>query len=167
MKHVIVTGASRGLGLVLANGLATSGYRVSTCSREKSADLDRLLSANSGRVAWFRCSVADAQDVDRLFEAAMDWAGADGLYALINNAGIAGEGVLATFPNTDSQHIVQVNLMGALHCARAALRLLLRQNSGGRIINISSIIGVRGYTGLAAYSASKAGVDGTHPSASS
>ena len=70
------------------------------------------------------------------------------------------EGILATFPNVDSARILEVNLIGALRLARLATRHMLSRSGPGRIINISSIIGSRGYTGLAAYSASKAGLDG-------
>src|SRR5216684_2106104 len=80
--------------------------------------------------------------------------------ALINNAGVAQQGVLATFPNVESERIIAINLMGALRMSRLMLRTLLRRNIGGRIVNISSIIGSRGYVGLPAYSASKAGLDG-------
>jgi len=69
-------------------------------------------------------------------------------------------GILATFPNVDSERILRVNLMGPLAMSRAMVGHFLRQRSGGRIINISSIIGTRGYNGLTAYSASKAGLDG-------
>ena len=78
----------------------------------------------------------------------------------MNNAGIAGEGILATFPTKDCEQIISVNLMSAMRLSRLALRVLLSSPVGGRIINISSIVGLRGYTGLAAYSASKAGMDG-------
>ena len=90
----------------------------------------------------------------------MAWAGGDGLYGLVNNAAIAMAGILATFPNVESERILQVNLFGSIAMARAVSQVLLRQNGGGRIINVSSIIGSRGYNGLAAYSASKAGLDG-------
>ena len=70
------------------------------------------------------------------------------------------DGILATFPNSDSTRIIEINLIGALRMARLALRNMLSNKHGGRIINISSIIGSRGYTGLASYSASKAGMDG-------
>jgi 3-oxoacyl-[acyl-carrier protein] reductase len=83
-----------------------------------------------------------------------------GLYALVNNAAIAQDGVLATFPNVESERIIGVNLLGALRMARLMSRHLLGRRGGGRIINISSVIGSRGYTGLGAYSASKAGLDG-------
>jgi 3-oxoacyl-[acyl-carrier protein] reductase len=104
--------------------------------------------------------VQDASEVSNFVHAAVERAGEAVLYGLINNAGIAGEGILATFPAKDAARIIEINLLGALYMARAVLRELLSSPGGGRIINISSIIGSRGYTGLAAYSASKAGMDG-------
>jgi 3-oxoacyl-[acyl-carrier protein] reductase len=98
--------------------------------------------------------------VDGFVRRAVEWAGEDGLWGVVNNAGVALEGVLASFPNVESERILRVNLLGALQMARAGIRAMLRANNGGRIVNISSIIGSRGYTGLAAYSASKAGLDG-------
>jgi 3-oxoacyl-[acyl-carrier protein] reductase len=103
--------------------------------------------------------VEDADQVERFVEESLGWFGEDGLYGLINNAGIAASGVLATFPNIESQRILEVNLHGSLQMARQVLRYLLRQAPGGRIINVSSVIASRGYTGLAAYSASKAGME--------
>ena len=91
----------------------------------------------------------------------MDWAGEDGLWGAVNNAGVAQTGILASFPNRETEKIVQVNLIGAIQVARAASTHMLRLNKGGRIINISSIIGSRGYNGMTAYSASKAGMDGS------
>jgi len=76
----------------------------------------------------------------------------------VNNAGIAGEWILATYPNVNTEEILRVNLLGSIRMARLTLRTLLSARTSGRIINISSIIGTRGYTGLAAYSASKAGI---------
>jgi 3-oxoacyl-[acyl-carrier protein] reductase len=114
--------------------------------------------------------VADAQQVERFVHDAVSWAGEDGIFGLINNAGIAQAGILATFPNVETEKILTVNLLGSIYVARAVAQHLLRVTAatvaegstrqGGRIINISSIIGTRGYNGLAAYSASKAGIDG-------
>ena len=156
-RKVIVTGGSRGLGLALIKDLLKHGYKVATCSRSTTPELDTLVADG---VFWRECAVGDAGQAESFFAAAEKWAGAGGLWALINNAGITGEGVLATFPNVDSERIIQTNLTGALHMARLAARHLLRRPEGGRIVNISSVIGLRGYTGLAAYSASKAGMDG-------
>jgi 3-oxoacyl-[acyl-carrier protein] reductase len=162
MRHVIVTGGSRGLGLTLVEGLLGEGYRVSTCSRACSDELATLAAAPAyaDRLRWHPCNLGVASEVEAFVDAAVAWAGPDRLYGLVNNAGIAPEGVLATFPTVAMDQVVQVNLIGAMQMARAALRVLLRAPDGGRIINISSIIGLRGYTGLAAYSATKAGLDG-------
>lgn len=158
-RHVIVTGGSRGLGLAMIEGLLRDGYLVSTCSRKRSAQIDALLEIpqNAGRFHWGECSVGEATQVDRFVDAAVEWGG--GLYGLVNNAGIAQAGILASFPNLESEKIIRINLLGAIQAARAASRHLM-MDRGGRIINISSIIGSRGYNGLAAYSASKAGMDG-------
>ncbi|WP_372872410.1 SDR family NAD(P)-dependent oxidoreductase [Shewanella sp.] len=156
-KHVVVTGVSRGLGLEIASSLLAAGYRVSGCSRERT-DAVASLETNED-FQWFQCDIGNADEVHTFIQAACQWAQAP-LWGLINNAGVAREGILATFPNVDSDALLQINLHGALYLAREALRVMLPQNRGGRIINISSIIGSRGYTGLAAYSASKAGLDG-------
>lgn len=161
-KVAAVTGGSRGLGLAIIDDLLVNGYRVATCSRTKSGDIDRLEEEYGafGRFLWSKCTIGEENDELAFFEKVVEWAGKDGLYGLVNNAGIAGEGILATFPNVDSMRIFEVNLLGPLRLARLALRIMLTQRRAGRIVNISSIVGIRGYTGLAAYSASKAGMDG-------
>lgn len=161
-RHVIVTGGSRGLGAAMIEGLLADGYRVSTCSRKKSANIQRLLAdeTHGGRLYWGQCEIGQAAQVDAFVDGAVAWAGEDGLWALVNNAGIAQTGILASFPNRETEKILQVNLFGAIQAARAASEHMLRLNKGGRIINISSIIGSRGYNGMSAYSASKAGMDG-------
>lgn len=171
-KHVIVTGGSRGLGAAMVKGLLADGYRVSTCSRSKTEAIEQMHSDPefSSRFYWGHCSVGNAEEVERFVREAMTWSAEDGIYGLINNAGIAQAGILATFPNVESEKILTVNLLGCIYVTRAVAQYLLRITSatepggstkrGGRIINVSSIIGTRGYNGLAAYSASKAGMDG-------
>lgn len=159
MKHLIVSGGSKGLGLGIVTHLLKSGYKVSTCSRHKSAEIE-LLEQSMPYFKWFQTEIGNSDQTHSFVSAACEWAAETPLWGLVNNAGIAKEGILATFPNVDSDQIVQINLNGALYLAREVLRVFLKQNTAGRIINISSIIGSRGYTGLAAYSASKAGLDG-------
>ena len=159
MKHVMISGASKGLGLGLVKALLQHGYKVSCCSRTPSDELMQLAAAQQ-QLKWFRADIADEQQCKDFVTSACAWANGTPLWGLINNAAIAQDGILATFPNVTTDSILQVNLHAAIYLAREALRVFLRQNSPGRIINISSIIGQRGYTGLAAYSASKAGLDG-------
>jgi 3-oxoacyl-[acyl-carrier protein] reductase len=161
-KHLIVTGGSRGLGEAMVRRMLADGYRVSTCSRKQTPFIEEMFAhpRYRERFRWASCEIGGAAEADRFLKDSMEWAGEDKLYGLVNNAGIAMAGILATFPNVDSERIIRVNLLGAIEMARAASQVLLRQGSGGRIINISSIIGSRGYNGLAAYSASKAGLDG-------
>lgn len=162
-RHVIVTGGSRGLGAAMIAGLLADGYRVSTCSRSKSEDIERMQADPDfgSRYFWRACQVGEAEEADRFVRDAVEWAGADPLWGLVNNAGVAQAGILASFPNVESERILRINLFGAIQMARAATQVMLKSDRvGGRIINISSIIGSRGYNGLAAYSASKAGMDG-------
>ena len=160
-KHVIVTGGSRGLGLTMVEGLLADGYRVSTCSRSKTDAVERLAGSEyADRFFWEACSIGEEGQADAFVKAAVAAAQDDGLYGLVNNAGVAQAGILASFPNAESDRILRINLLGAIETARAASQFMLKQNTGGRIVNISSIIGSRGYNGLAAYSASKAGMDG-------
>ncbi|HYM74388.1 MAG TPA: SDR family NAD(P)-dependent oxidoreductase [Candidatus Dormibacteraeota bacterium] len=157
-RHVVVTGGTRGLGLAIVQGLLRDGYRVSTCGRSDSGGLRGLAVGHEESLFFSECRVQNENEVEQFFKQAAKWG--EGIYGLINNAGIAKEGVLATFPNIESRRILETNLLGALYCARAALRYMLSNSQGGRILNISSIIGSRGYNGLTAYSASKAGLDG-------
>ena len=160
--HVVVTGGSRGLGLDLVRRLLAEGYCVSTCSRSSSPELEALLNDPSaaGRIHWQVASMEDREALEQFFHQLPDRFRGAQLYGLVNNAAIAQDGVLATFPMADVERILAVNLTGSIAATRLFLRHLVRARQPGRIVNISSVIGSRGYTGLAAYSASKAGLDG-------
>jgi len=160
VKHVIVTGGSRGLGAAAVRALIDGGYFVSTCSRKKTkfiTDLEQDETRNS-RFFYRSLDMELVNEYEPFMAACVERGGP--LYALVNNAGIAAAGVLATFPNVNSERILRVNLLGPLAMSRVAIRHFLRNRKGGRIVNVSSIIGNRGYNGLSAYSASKAGLDG-------
>ena len=159
MRHVIVTGGTRGLGAAAVRSLLDEGYFVSTCSRAKNEFIVALEQDPGfrGRFSYAPLDMEQVDKYDRFIDACVERGGP--LYALVNNAGIAMAGVLATFPNIDSERILRVNLLGPLAMSRVAIRHFLRDRNGGRIVNISSIIGTRGYNGLSAYSASKAGLD--------
>ena len=161
-KLVVVTGGTRGLGLAIVKSLRSAGYTIATCGRKLTDELEALLGKpeHKDQLFWKTCEIGGERDEEQFFRDVLDWRGKRAFWGLVNNAGITGEGILATFPNADSERILTINLFGALRLSRLALRVLLEDRAGGRIVNISSIIGSRGYTGLAAYSASKAGLDG-------
>ena len=161
-RVVIVTGGSRGLGLAITEQLLNLGYSVATCATTITPEVLRLQKRNGIRGALYchACTIGEEGEEKSFFDAALEWAGKGNFYGLVNNAGIAGDGILATYPNIETSRIINVNLLGSIRMARLALQALLKHNRGGRIINISSIVAGRGYTGLAAYSASKAGIDG-------
>ena len=159
-RLVIVTGGSRGLGLATVAELLERGYFVATCSRESTDAVTSLNRRYEGHMFWARCTIGVEAQEGAFFSEVLAWAGSTQLYGLVNNAGVTTEGILATFPNVESEHIINVNLLGALRLSRLAMRRMLAARKGGRIVNVSSIIGQRGYTGLAAHSASKAGMDG-------
>jgi 3-oxoacyl-[acyl-carrier protein] reductase len=154
-RHVIVSGGSRGLGKALVEGLLAAGYRVSTFSRSATGFTDSL-AGNSN----FFFAVADVADRSRLAEFVAAAEGRFGIpYGLVNCAGVAVDGVLATFPEDEIERVIQINLVGALALTRQVVRRMLLSKAGGSIINISSIIGLRGYSGLSAYAATKGGMD--------
>jgi 3-oxoacyl-[acyl-carrier protein] reductase len=160
-RVVLVTGGSRGLGLAIVRDLLASGYRVGTCSRKPSSELQKILDQKNGSrsLYWKECAIGNHAEEEEFFRGFLKWSGRNEFYALVNNAGVAKEGILASFPNIESERILNINLLAALRFARLALQVFLTRPGPARIINISSIIAIRGYTGLAAYSASKGGLD--------
>ena len=150
------------MGLEIVTDLLEAGYRVATCSRSSTPAIENLIHAQepTGQVLWHACEIGDPQQEQAFLRAVIDWAEDDSIYALINNAAIARDGILASFSPDHIEQLLAVNLAGALRLCRLVMRPLLRQAQPGRIINISSIVGSRGYTGLTAYAATKAGLDG-------
>lgn len=154
--HVIISGGSRGLGRVLTGALLESGYAVSTFSRNPGTALDEWRERFPLHVG--QADMADPASLDAFLREAVETHGRP--FGLINNAGLAADGVLAVTPPDKIHQLISVNLEGALLLARATLRQMLLGQGGGSIVNISSIIGLRGYSGLAPYAATKAGMDG-------
>lgn len=155
----IVTGASRGIGYAVAERLAGAGASLLLCARD-GAVLDRAaasLAAGGAKVATAVADVSRAADADRLVETCLGQFGR--LDILVNNAGIARDGLLLRLKSEDWEAVLGVNLTGAFHCIRAALRAMVKQRAG-RIINVTSIVGVMGNAGQANYVASKAGLIG-------
>lgn len=160
LEVVIVTGGARGLGLGIVEALLDHGYAIAACSRKPNPRVEELARQTPERFLWRACQIGVVAEEEAFFDSVAGWLGERTLYGLVNNAGVAGEGVLATYPVVDIERILEVNLLGALRLSRLFLRMMLSRNWSGRLINITSIIGSRGYTGLASYAASKAGLDG-------
>ena len=154
----VVSGGSRGLGAELVSGFLDRRYAVATLSRTKTAFIARLL--RRPRAKNFCWAAVDARDDEALrrfvAEIVERFVRID---VLVNNLGIAVEGVLPTMRASDIVEAVQVNLTSALVLSQACSRAMLRQG-GGCIVNISSVNAVRGHAGVAVYSAAKAGLDG-------
>ena len=154
---VLLSGGSRGLGLAIARSLLASNYRVATFSRKSTAELEKLRTEYPDLLTHLAGDMAESPSLTRVVGTVEKMIGP--IEVLINNAGIAHDGVLAGMPPEQIERLIQVNLTGSLLLSRLVIRRMLLRNAGN-IINISSIIGLRGYSGLAAYSATKAGMDG-------
>ena len=162
-RFAVVTGASRGIGLAVAEALVARGAGVVACGRSAEALAaagERLAecaaSGAGGRVETFRGDLRDAAHAEGAVAAATDRFG--GLDILVNNAGVGHFQDFADQPVDDWREILETNLHGVLFCCRAAIPHL-RRRGGGWIVNVSSLAGSHPFAGAAAYCASKAGLD--------
>ncbi len=155
----IVTGASRGIGRTLAKALAAEGATVLLGAR----DAGRLeaavaeIAAAGGKAQALALDIASRDSVAAAFERALAEHGR--LDHLVNNAGITRDGLLLRMKPEQWDEVVATNLTGAFHCTQAALKPMLKARYG-RIVNITSVVGLMGNAGQANYAASKAGVIG-------
>jgi 3-oxoacyl-[acyl-carrier protein] reductase len=159
-KVAIITGGSRGIGHAIAALLAEHGAAVVVSGRDPER-LQRAVRELEERGAAAHGLVADAvkrEDADRLVEAAKERFGR--LDILVNNAGITRDGLLIRMKDEDWDRVIETNLKGAFLMTRAASKLMVRQKSGGRVINIASTAGAMGNAGQTNYSAAKAGLIG-------
>jgi 3-oxoacyl-[acyl-carrier protein] reductase len=153
----LVSGGSRGLGLDILRALVGDGYRVATFSRKPTESLQRLIQESPEQVLFQRADMSDEASLEDFVKQVEEELGP--IHVLVNNAGIAVEGLLPIMNPDEIDNVVQVNLVGTLKLTRLVTRMMLLRKSGV-ILNISSIVGIRGYRGLAAYSATKAALDG-------
>jgi len=155
----LVTGASRGIGRAVAAALGRCGARVACAARnvEKLHETVATITAAGGAAEAFPCDVTQGEDVQKLVDSLADgWGRLD---ILVNNAGITRDTLLARMSDEQWDEVIDTNLRGTFLFARAATRPMM-QARYGRIINISSVSGIRGNPGQANYSASKAAVIG-------
>jgi 3-oxoacyl-[acyl-carrier protein] reductase len=156
----VVTGGSRGIGRAIAQALAAMQAHViiNYVANHTAAEETRTNIAAAGGEATTRCfDVADAERTAQAFNSILDECGR--IDILINNAGVTRDTLVLRMREEDWQQVLQINLSGMYHCAKAVIRPMLRQRHG-RIINITSIIGIIGNAGQVNYTAAKAGVIG-------
>jgi NAD(P)-dependent dehydrogenase (short-subunit alcohol dehydrogenase family) len=158
-RVAIVTGAARGLGRMLAEGLAAQGARVVACdiNAEGARDTAVAIAKFNGQAAGIVVDVADPSSCDDLIRQATGQFGA--VDVLVNNAAVDVIEPVAGISEAGWAHVLGVDLSGVLHVSQAAVRQMLSQGRGGSIINISSIASTVGIPGLGSYSAAKAGVN--------
>lgn len=159
-KVALVTGGARGIGRAIALELAKGGATVVinyNGSRDKAMGLKQEIGGRGGRAEIYQCNVSDFAKCEELVHGIVKQYGS--LDILVNNAGITKDGLLMKMSEEDFDKVVDVNLKGAFNTIRFASRQMLKQKSG-RIINLSSVVGVAGNTGQANYASSKAGIIG-------
>jgi 3-oxoacyl-[acyl-carrier protein] reductase len=159
-KVAIVTGGSRGIGRGISLALAQAGAAVAVNYKGNQAAADevvRAIEAAGGQALAIQADVSAAEDVERLFKAVTERFGR--LDILVNNAGVTRDTLLLRMKEADFDAVLDTNLRGAYLCTRAALRPMTKAR-GGRIINITSVVGLIGNAGQANYSAAKAGLIG-------
>lgn len=154
---IIVSGGNRGLGLGIVRGLLVKGYNVATFSRSTTEAIEELVEKENGRLFFDTLDICDSERLKGfVVQTKRQFGHIDGL---VNNAAVAHDGVLAIMPETQIAQMLAINLQATMMLAKECSRLMLARKSGS-IVNISSIIAHRGFAGLSAYAATKAGMIG-------
>jgi 3-oxoacyl-[acyl-carrier protein] reductase len=157
-KVALVTGASRGIGAAVAKTLAAQGATVVAAARGSNAeDTASTITLSGGKADAVSLDVTDPANVEFVVSAAIARHGR--IDILVNNAGIAKDQLLVRMKREDWDAVIATNLTAAFTCSQAVLRPMMKQR-GGRIINISSVVGQMGNAGQVNYAASKAGLIG-------
>jgi 3-oxoacyl-[acyl-carrier protein] reductase len=157
-QTALITGSAQGIGRAIAEALAAEGAKIVI------SDIDENLAKNTAEeiarvhgveTIHLKADVSSAQDAENLVKYATDKFGK--LDILVNNAGVTRDNLLIRMSEQEWDTVINVNLKGVFNCTRAAAKVMMRQRSG-RIVNISSVVGLMGNPGQANYSASKGGV---------
>jgi 3-oxoacyl-[acyl-carrier protein] reductase len=158
-KITIVTGASKGIGEAIATSYADAGAHVVCVSRTESAlkTAQKKIKDNGGSASIYSCDVSQYNEVESLINNTLEEFGK--IDVIVNNAGVTRDGLIMRMSDDDWDTVININLKGAFNGIKAVSRIMMKQKSG-RIINISSLVGLKGNPGQANYSASKAGIIG-------
>jgi 3-oxoacyl-[acyl-carrier protein] reductase len=159
-KVALVTGGSRGIGRAIASSLAAAGATVVVNYKGNAAAADEVvrdIGAEDGQALAIQADISQSQEVERMFKAVLDRYSR--LDILVNNAGITRDTLLLRMKEDDFDAVLDTNLRGVFLCTKAALRPMTKAR-GGRIINITSVVGLMGNAGQSNYAAAKAGIIG-------
>ena len=161
MRNVIVTGGSRGLGLGIVRRLMAGGYAALAVARHMNeqiaATLEQAEQCRPGSLQFVPFDLADIDDIPELVKKLHKDFGP--IYGLVNNAAAAADGALAIMRNSDVERLIRVNTLSPIILTKYVVRHMMA-DGGGRIVNVSSIIGFTGYSGLSVYAATKASMIG-------
>jgi len=162
VRNVIVTGGSRGLGLEIASHLASRGYSVITVARSESAALSSAIQQvkdeQRGALQFRAFDLSNIAAIPQFLKGVRKDFGA--IYGVINNAGLGTPGVLASMREDQMEGLLRLNVLAPMVLTKYVVRSMMTEQKGGRIINISSVVSLTGYSGLAVYAATKAALVG-------
>jgi 3-oxoacyl-[acyl-carrier protein] reductase len=161
MRNVVVTGGSRGIGLAITKKLAAEGYGVIAVARKKTDQLDAAIAeASKDGASAIRFEPFDLGDLDKIQAFVAGLRKTHGpIYGLVNNAALGTEGQLALMPNVKIAELVHLNTVSPMVLTKYVVRGMMA-DGGGRVVNVASIVAFTGYSGLSAYSATKASMLG-------
>ena len=159
-RVALVTGASGGIGRAICLSLAEAGFDIAVHynrGRDAAEALTREISAMGRRAEALQADLSDSAQCRRLVERCVESLG--GLYALVNNAGLTDDGLLMRMTDAQYENVIRANVGSCFYCTRAALPYLMKARQG-RIVSITSVVGITGNAGQANYAASKAAIIG-------
>lgn len=156
-KVAVISGGSKGLGFSLCKALLQRGYHVATFSRTSTNQLQQLLNDNPDTLHWEAVDIADGTQLSAFLKTVKKRFGRVGY--LVNSAGMATEGLLTLMKPKQISRMLEVNVAGAINLSQLCVKQMM-VGGYGSIVNISSIVGHRGYKGVAAYASTKAALDG-------